>query len=192
MFTSINPHSRIYKGCLPIRRLELVEHVRGSRHQEPHHHHHRWQASARNSRPQGSSTRGQLLRDLSRSSGELLASVRAIWFHLPNHQHGPLRSTTPTTRNWHRLSLQNQTSSPRKSTRHTHCTESRSRCLPGGHRYTRMARRPQVPLASIGAPRQCVTMHRLYTFEDAFKVFDPLDEQGKAWNVYQDMLKLGS
>ncbi|KAL5362933.1 cytochrome P450 [Aspergillus floccosus] len=30
------------------------------------------------------------------------------------------------------------------------------------------------------------------TVEDAFKVFDKLDEQGEAWNVYQYMLKLGS
>ncbi|KAK1138499.1 hypothetical protein N8T08_002449 [Aspergillus melleus] len=30
------------------------------------------------------------------------------------------------------------------------------------------------------------------TVEDAFKVFDQLDEQGEAWNVYQYMLKLGS
>ncbi|GAD98051.1 cytochrome P450 monooxygenase, putative [Paecilomyces variotii No. 5] len=30
------------------------------------------------------------------------------------------------------------------------------------------------------------------TVEDAFKVFDALDEQGEAWNVYQYMLKLGS
>lgn len=34
------------------------------------------------------------------------------------------------------------------------------------------------------------TMQR--TVEDAFKVFDALDEQGEAWNVYQYMLKLGS
>lgn len=32
----------------------------------------------------------------------------------------------------------------------------------------------------------------LETVEDAFKVFDPLDEQGKAWNVYQDIPKRGS
>ncbi|KAJ9372752.1 hypothetical protein DTO282E5_2479 [Paecilomyces variotii] len=30
------------------------------------------------------------------------------------------------------------------------------------------------------------------TVEDSFKVFDALDEQGEAWNVYQYMLKLGS
>lgn len=30
------------------------------------------------------------------------------------------------------------------------------------------------------------------TVEDACKVFDELDEQGEAWNVYQYMLKLGS
>lgn len=30
------------------------------------------------------------------------------------------------------------------------------------------------------------------TVEDASKVFDALDEQGEAWNVYQYMLKLGS
>ncbi|KAJ5392422.1 Cytochrome monooxygenase alnD [Penicillium cosmopolitanum] len=30
------------------------------------------------------------------------------------------------------------------------------------------------------------------TVEDAFGVFDELDEQGEAWNVYQYMLKLGS
>ena len=30
------------------------------------------------------------------------------------------------------------------------------------------------------------------TVEDAFKVFDALDEQDEAWNVYQYMLKLGS
>jgi cytochrome P450 len=30
------------------------------------------------------------------------------------------------------------------------------------------------------------------TVEDATKVFDELDEQGEAWNVYQYMLKLGS
>jgi len=30
------------------------------------------------------------------------------------------------------------------------------------------------------------------TVEDAFSVFDELDEQGEAWNVYQYMLKLGS
>lgn len=30
------------------------------------------------------------------------------------------------------------------------------------------------------------------TVEDSFKVFDLLDEQGEAWNVYQHMLKLGS
>jgi cytochrome P450 len=30
------------------------------------------------------------------------------------------------------------------------------------------------------------------TVEDSFKVFDDLDEQGEAWNVYQYMLKLGS
>ncbi|KAH6611626.1 cytochrome P450 [Trichoderma cornu-damae] len=30
------------------------------------------------------------------------------------------------------------------------------------------------------------------TVEDAFNVFDALDEQGEAWNVYQYMLKLGS
>ncbi|KAH8695415.1 putative cytochrome P450 monooxygenase [Talaromyces proteolyticus] len=30
------------------------------------------------------------------------------------------------------------------------------------------------------------------TVEDAFQVFDKLSEQGKAWNVYQYMLKLGS
>ncbi|KAJ5797707.1 uncharacterized protein N7503_007003 [Penicillium pulvis] len=30
------------------------------------------------------------------------------------------------------------------------------------------------------------------TVEDAFAVFDEFDEQGKAWNVYQYMLKLGS
>lgn len=30
------------------------------------------------------------------------------------------------------------------------------------------------------------------TVEDAYKVFDALDEQGEAWNVYQYMLKLGS
>ncbi|KAI9929773.1 hypothetical protein ASPWEDRAFT_51746 [Aspergillus wentii DTO 134E9] len=30
------------------------------------------------------------------------------------------------------------------------------------------------------------------TVEDSFKVFDTLDEQGEAWNVYQYMLKLGS
>ena len=30
------------------------------------------------------------------------------------------------------------------------------------------------------------------TVEDAYQVFDALDEQGEAWNVYQYMLKLGS
>ncbi|CAG7917860.1 unnamed protein product [Penicillium olsonii] len=30
------------------------------------------------------------------------------------------------------------------------------------------------------------------TVEDSFEVFDALDEQGEAWNVYQYMLKLGS
>lgn len=30
------------------------------------------------------------------------------------------------------------------------------------------------------------------TVEDAFNVFDALDQQGEAWNVYQYMLKLGS
>jgi cytochrome P450 len=30
------------------------------------------------------------------------------------------------------------------------------------------------------------------TVEDAFQVFDALDQQGEAWNVYQYMLKLGS
>ena len=30
------------------------------------------------------------------------------------------------------------------------------------------------------------------TVEDAFSVFDELDERGEAWNVYQYMLKLGS
>ncbi|KAE8318305.1 cytochrome P450 [Aspergillus transmontanensis] len=30
------------------------------------------------------------------------------------------------------------------------------------------------------------------TVEDSFKVFDYLDEQGEAWNVYQHMLKLGA
>ncbi|KAL4790307.1 cytochrome P450 [Aspergillus venezuelensis] len=30
------------------------------------------------------------------------------------------------------------------------------------------------------------------TVEDAYKVFDKLDEEGEAWNVYQYMLKLGS
>lgn len=30
------------------------------------------------------------------------------------------------------------------------------------------------------------------TVEDSFKVFDQLDDQGEAWNVYQYMLKLGS
>lgn len=30
------------------------------------------------------------------------------------------------------------------------------------------------------------------TVEDSFQVFDALDEQGEAWNVYQYMLKLGS
>ncbi|KAI9037573.1 cytochrome P450 [Aspergillus affinis] len=30
------------------------------------------------------------------------------------------------------------------------------------------------------------------TVEDSFKVFDNLDEQGEAWNVYQYMLKMGS
>lgn len=34
------------------------------------------------------------------------------------------------------------------------------------------------------------TMQR--TVEDSFRVFDELDEQGEAWNVYQYMLKLGS
>jgi hypothetical protein len=30
------------------------------------------------------------------------------------------------------------------------------------------------------------------TIEDAFKVFDELDERDEAWNVYPYMLKLGS
>jgi hypothetical protein len=30
------------------------------------------------------------------------------------------------------------------------------------------------------------------TVEESFAVFDALDEQGEAWNVYQYMLKLGS